>query len=83
MPKEITREEWLKELEAINNFRDGEGMTCDELASELSMSVRMVRKLLQKLLQLRRLRVGRRRMTRIDGVKAVVPVYTLAKAKRK
>lgn len=74
---------WLEELDSLESFTDGTGLTVDEIAAQLEWSPNRVRRMLTRLAAGNRLRVERRRSMRIDGVKSLTPVYSLVKAKRK
>lgn len=80
MAEQITREEWLAELERLQQQgRQDEGRTARELAEVWKCSTKLALIRLQRLAAEGRLAVGRRRGFRLDGTAYLTPVYRLKK----
>jgi len=76
----ITNTEWLAELARLSN-RSDEGLTCNEWAAETGMSKGNMRMRLKGAQEAGWLKVGRRRITALDGKQAMIPVYHIIKPK--
>ncbi len=74
----ITLEELLREIEQLE--QRVEGFTTQEMAIEFNRTPRWAREKLQYLINLGKAKcAGRKKITRIDGLTGVAPVYVLIK----
>lgn len=75
----MTVEDWLAELEAASRARgdSDEGETIPELIDRLGLKYSQVTRILREAQKQSRLKLGRRRSKRIDGVTTWLPVYRI------
>ncbi len=78
MTEQITLEEWLAAIEAIQREEESqEGVRCRDLAKGLNVGVGKMRRLLCDLIEAGRIEVHHRMVPRMDGLMTRVPVYRL------
>jgi hypothetical protein len=72
----ITLDEWLAAISNATESQPDDGFTSDELAELLGISRSLAVKRLGEAIRAGRVYcAGRRRITRIDGVKGRIPIY--------
>lgn len=72
---DLTRDEWLSELEGLTT--DSDGLTILEIAARMKISKHIVRKKLAEAQAQGRLVVGRKATAALDGRQANVPSYRI------
>lgn len=77
MSESVSREEWLAGLEEIMSRHHDEGMSTNEIADALNLSVRSVRSMLGTASRSGRLICGFKNAHAIDGRITKIPVYRL------
>lgn len=75
-----SREEWLAELQRLNDMRSDEGMTTQEIMYATGHSVRWVSEKLNRALHEGKLIVGHATRPTRDGKMCTKPVYRLVEA---
>lgn len=68
-----------KSLESLGATEEGDGLTVTELAETWTCDNETVRKMIKKALPSGAIKVGRKRVTRIDGVLTWSPCYHVVK----
>ena len=69
-------------LDSMRAAPGGEGVTAEEIADTLSMSVETVRKRLRRALELGLVRRTKKRIIRLDGNPTTVPSYAICDSER-
>ena len=81
MPKAIGYEEWLAEMERLGRESPSSSglLTVNEIAEVRGETIGIVRDKLKRASCTGNLIVGRKRVTRIDGMSTLVPAYRIKK----